>query len=407
MHSYDILSLEKYLVDNKYGIIKNVMEIESPNGFPNIYRVRAHKENLKSFQESCNDGFGYNFSKEQARRSAIGEAIERYCSAYIPKNLLKSSYNEISSKGNAINPNAFIQKKYEYGIVSAEEEIYWSEAIDVLSNKKYYVPASVIYLPLQTDKCFPCLRSQNSTGLATGISLENAIISGIYECVERDAFAIMWYNKLYGRIVSTSIMDRTNRKIIETFSKLGLKIIVKQINTDINIPVYFSILINESDKKLPRMYVNSKCGTDLNMTIYNMLGELIGGYYSLLELKDLYDIRIPRKLKDIKTLEDHALYYGYNETNVDFLSEGKEFITQRERNENLGHNMEGLKKTLKNSGIDIYYSDITTKEIEQLGLKVVRVFSTNLCFLEKDYELYINTRINMNGKRNEIPHPFS
>lgn len=57
-------NIEDFLVNYKYGIIKDMIEVESIEGFPKVYRIKAHKQNIKNiinFQENDNDGYGYSF----------------------------------------------------------------------------------------------------------------------------------------------------------------------------------------------------------------------------------------------------------------------------------------------------------------------------------------------------------
>lgn len=410
-------NIEDFLVNYKYGIIKDMIEVESIEGFPKVYRIKAHKQNIKNiinFQENDNDGYGYSFCHNKAIQSALGEAVERYCSSYIPKKLLIEKYNKLKKDNiNVINPNMFIHKFKKYKKINLNTKIGWKKAYNVFNNKEVYVPASIIYLPIpRNNGVFPQLRDQNSTGLATGVNIEHAIMNGIYECIERDSFAIMWYNKLNGDYIAIEELDKKNQDIIKKFNDLGLEIILKQINYKTIIPVYLAIMLNKKYKKLPKIYICTKSGSEFNKTIYDLLGELIGGYYSLIELKYIYNLKIHKELKNVRSLEENALTYGFGNIDLNqlefLLRKSADNQIERKRRLNDKENtLEEILCEIKNMNINMYFSEITTPDISSIGLKVVRVFSPELCFLESNYKDYNNKRININNVKNETEHPFS
>lgn len=416
MDKLAILDNIKKLVNDKYGIIDELISIPGISNMPNIYRYIAHRNdiyNSEEFQENDNFGYGYNFLEQDAKISALGEAIERYCASYIPKDLIISNYVAISNTHNVINPNKFITKKNIYQEIPNTKEIAWVRGKSFIDNSDVFIPASAVYLPLpKGNDYFPKLRQEDSTGLATGYTLESANTNAILECIERDAFSITWFNNSKGKLVDINDLDCRNSNRIMKFIELGFEIIIKDITSDIEIPTYMAIIKNYKFTKLPRRYLCIKSGMDMNNTISKLFGELIGGYYSLYEMIHKYDYKPPISLKSIKNIEDHALYYAYNDNDLDeIMKPFEDKKIDKLINYNLEINdskLDFITNKLKNKKINAYFVDITTSDIKSLGLRVVRVLSDEFCNIESNFESYFHKRIDSGvNQSNLYEHPFS
>lgn len=70
----------------------------------------------------------------------------------------------------------------------------WIESDARFSSRQCWVPAGLCLLGHDKDRTY--LPAADSTGLAVGSTLEDAVVRGFLEVVERDATAIWWYNEL-------------------------------------------------------------------------------------------------------------------------------------------------------------------------------------------------------------------
>src|SRR5262249_52792617 len=147
---------------------------------------------------------------QEAEASCLGEAIERYSIVY--------QGNERGRKGtiaetHGISPESillFSQRQYEYreswnashsefqwvpNKFDPNQAIHWTEARQILTGSKQYVPSGCCYLgyPFSHEVEYA---SADSNGCAAGNSPDEAILAGLLELIERDALAIWWYNRL-------------------------------------------------------------------------------------------------------------------------------------------------------------------------------------------------------------------
>src|SRR5262249_57446056 len=82
-------------------------------------------------------------------------------------------------------------------------KIEWSPVWSLSDQRFKYLPTSLLYFfyrgagQINTD----------SNGCAAGNTLEEAIVQGFLELVERDAYAIWWYNRLQRPQVNLDLFD--------------------------------------------------------------------------------------------------------------------------------------------------------------------------------------------------------
>jgi ribosomal protein S12 methylthiotransferase accessory factor len=181
---------------------------------------------------------GKGISSEHAKASAMMEGFERYSAEKQCENLVTGTVSEISSKGNTIDveslnlPKDF--KKENIELFNLE----WNICHDLISGDDYYVPSNAIYHPyvLEDNSCQSLFKS-NTNGLASGNSLEEAILHGMFEVIERDAWSIFELtHKNYKQIDLDSIESETVNDALSKFSENDIKIKLMDFTADVNIP---------------------------------------------------------------------------------------------------------------------------------------------------------------------------
>ena len=82
-------------------------------------------------------------------------------------------------------------------------KIEWSPVWSLRDQRFKYLPTSLLYFFYGGPAAFQA----DSNGCAAGNTLEEAIVQGFLELVERDAYAIWWYNRLQRAEVDLSQFD--------------------------------------------------------------------------------------------------------------------------------------------------------------------------------------------------------
>lgn len=181
---------------------------------------------------------GKGVSPIQAQVSITMESIERYCSEfkeeYLDK-LVRGSYNNLKSKFNVLDPRGMILSGLsDY---NNDHKIHWTWGTDLSKEEEILVPACAVYHPFHEDRVL--MMNTHTNGIAAGNTMEEAVIHGLAEVVERDAWSIAQYTQHFHDAIFIED-DQENDFIIgifEKFEKAGIEIVAKDLTTDVGIPV--------------------------------------------------------------------------------------------------------------------------------------------------------------------------
>jgi oxazoline/thiazoline synthase len=115
----------------------------------------------------------------------------------------------------------------------------WSPVWSLRDQRFKYLPTSLLYFfytgPGQIDA--------DSNGCAAGNTLAEAIVQGFLELVERDAYAIWWYNRLQRpRVDLGRFEDPYVRDLQAQLADAGRRLWVLDVTSDLGIPTFVAIL---------------------------------------------------------------------------------------------------------------------------------------------------------------------
>lgn len=180
---------------------------------------------------------GKGITRDHAKASAMMEGFERYSAErHEGDETTIASLDEISNIGDCINPETLnLPKDFKKENLNSMK-LEWSLAKDIVSDKNYYVPTNAIYHPYINNNSESLFKS-NTNGLASGNILEEAILHGIFEVIERDAWSIFELtHKNYAQIDLDSIKSDIINETIDKFESEGIKIKLMDFTADINVP---------------------------------------------------------------------------------------------------------------------------------------------------------------------------
>ncbi len=118
-------------------------------------------------------------------------------------------------------------------------EIEWSPVWSLRDERFRYLPTSLLYFFYRG----PGEIHADSNGCAAGNTREEAIVQGFLELVERDAYAIWWYNRLQRPAVDLSQFDDSYvRDLQSQLAEAGRRLWVLDVTNDLGIPTYVAVL---------------------------------------------------------------------------------------------------------------------------------------------------------------------
>ncbi|MCJ7444571.1 MAG: YcaO-related McrA-glycine thioamidation protein [Methanotrichaceae archaeon] len=164
----------------------------------------------------------------EARVSAMMEGIERYSGEVGDHKLTLSKFSDLCKNENALNPAALILSQG----VDHDAEIDWIKGHDIMNDEDIFVPANAVFHPYDQGRR---LFRTNTTGLASGNEVEEAIFHGLAEVIERDAWSLAEASRYTGPLIQ-NIDNGMATELLEKFAKADVAVHLKDITSDINIP---------------------------------------------------------------------------------------------------------------------------------------------------------------------------
>jgi len=175
---------------------------------------------------------GKGATPEEAKVSAMMEGIERYCGEVGDEELITSRFSELSEP--ALDPAELVLPP----TADPDASITWVRGYDIIHDEEILVPANAVYHPLSPEH-LPIFRT-NTTGLASGNEMEEAIFHGLAEVIERDAWSLVEASRNTGPNL-VNMGRGLAGDLLHKFSKANVAVHVKDITSDIGIPTFAAV----------------------------------------------------------------------------------------------------------------------------------------------------------------------
>ena len=193
-----------------------------------------------------------------ARASALGEALERLAGIYRGSEpRVRASLEELGAAG--LHPNTcmgFSQAQYADRETQnrragrtcfrvpepfdPKHKIDWTPVWSLTHHQQRYLPTSLCYYHTPPEEPLTCRADSN--GAAAGNTLEEAILQGLLELVERDSVAIWWYNRLSRPGVALeTVTNPWIREVRNYYKAAKRRLWALDLTSDLGVPVYAAI----------------------------------------------------------------------------------------------------------------------------------------------------------------------
>jgi ribosomal protein S12 methylthiotransferase accessory factor len=206
---------------------------------------------------------GKGKSIEQARVSALAESLERYCGVFDgTEPRVRATFQELGTA--AIHPNAcmgYSDTQYAEREALNEKvnkarwvpesfredvEIEWTPLWSLSAEEMRYLPTSFCYYGYKNPD--PLFARADSNGCAAGSVMEEAVLQGMLELIERDAVALWWYTSLRRPAVDLETFDDPYvAGVCRHYNELRREVWALDITSDIGVPT-FAALSRRVDK---------------------------------------------------------------------------------------------------------------------------------------------------------------
>jgi len=323
--------------------------------------------------------------------TAILEGLERYCGLE-PRGkltMVQDSYQNV--KDQALDPRKigvhstehYEQPGFPFKPFDPDSPINWVWGYSFLQERPILVPEALAYYSLGCGEGFVY---ETSNGCALGGSLEEAILYGIFEVVERDSFLMTWYAELpLPRLDPNSADDEELRLMIDRARAAGgYDIYLYNSTMEHGIPSVWALAKNRKQKGL-----NIICAAGAHLdpirAAKSAVHELAGMMLTLDEKFEENQIKWEKMFLDssqVQQMDDHGMLFGLKRTEerLQFLLDDNrqlrtfaEEFTNKAIHSDLADDLEGILQIFRQLNLDVLVVDQTTPELKRNLLHCVKV----------------------------------
>jgi len=177
---------------------------------------------------------GKGVTPEQAQASAVMEALERCCAVKREDDVIvKATVKDAMESVFALDPRELIlpEKVHQYLF---SDQLAWIQGYEMFRGEDIWVPANAVFHPYFPDGDMTIFR-YHTNGIAAGNTIEEAILHGILELIERDAWSIADFRRRARADVILDDEDSVSYKLMQKFRENGVEVHLKDLTQDIGI----------------------------------------------------------------------------------------------------------------------------------------------------------------------------
>jgi len=377
-------------------------------------------------------GNGAHPDTRRARAAAIGETIERYSGLFVPPDRLVRT--TAAALGASTVPPArfalFHPKQHDspgfpFAPYTEDTVTDFVEGMSLVDGSTSYLPAELVYM------CPPTAYGRRiayvtSSGLACGPTFTEAVLAALLELVERDAVMLAWKGR-----ISLPQLDWAGHDVLEElehryFRVGGLSYSVLDGSGFLGVPVAIGVLRGARGSRTA-LAVGAGTAARVEDAWLKALTECFGVRSWLIVQAALHPDRLLPTADHVRSFDDHMRFFA--DDSRAGLARFLDSSPRRTRVADIAplegstprDQIDAVSARLGRLGITAYAVDVTSPDVDELGLKVARVIAPELCALD-----VLHTARYLGGARlysaayeagllpsrlrfsdlNPLPHPF-
>ncbi len=321
----------------------------------------------------------------EAKVSAMMEGIERYSGEVKERKLSISRFSELKKEQNALDPSDLVLPEGS----DPENEIPWVNGYDIMNDEEILVPANAVFHPLSHS--YKLLFRTNTSGLASGNEIEEAIFHGLAEVIERDAWSIVEATRSTGPIIQ-NVGNGRAWDLLTKFSQAQVAIYLKDITSDIGIPTCAAVSDDIKLKDPTLLTTGMGTHTCADVAVLRALTEVAQS-----RLTQIHGAREDTTVADFRKQIGYERTKRLNKHWFD-ISMSRDFAEIKSHDsDDFLEDIKFMTGRLEEAGLDrVIVVDLTRKEI---GVPVVRVIVPGLEISAVDSERVGGRVKNAKGRR--------
>jgi len=350
----EALNAAEPLVDDRVGVVTAVGERES---FPAPYYLAMNSDTSGfSDADAASRAAGVAADWNEAYMKAVGEGFERYAAGvYREADFERARLNHDA----AVPPERFVRPDSATDSAGdSADEISWVLGEDLASGDDALLPAERVVFPPPDGTTGPSI----TTGLGLGNSGVGAVLSGLYETIERDATMLSWYSTFDP--LGLAVDEPAFAELRKRARAENLDVTPLLCTQDVDVPVV-AVAVHRDD--WPRFAVGSAADLDPAAAARGAFCEALQNWMELRALGP-----------DAASEEDGAIgkYADFPSDVHDFVDPGTTISL-----DDVGPDdppageaeLDAVLDAVTAADLDAYAARLTTRDLEAAGFEAVRV----------------------------------
>jgi ribosomal protein S12 methylthiotransferase accessory factor len=385
------------------GIVTSVTELLAPPDDARVARVgcsTADFEDVLGFDADLRPG-GWGPTREIALAACLGEVAERYSASCVPRGVLRSA-TAAELGADAVAPERFAlfhasqyaRPGFPFERFTRTTRVPWVRGFELPGGRPRWLPADLVYMPclVSPDGRDARIGYATSNGAACAVTLEEAILRGLLELVERDAFMLTWTGRL-----TLPLLDWSADPLLLAFERRYLRASgVRYRAVDLSafhaVPTVLGVV-----RGFPGDAVALGVGAASAPTVQEAWQRALAEAFAVrawarLMLAAGTQRTFAADFSDVVEFEDHILFYAdrARARRTRFLDGSRERRETRHVQALDGGDVraqiEAVCRRLARHGISAYAVDVTAPDVREAGLRVAKVVAPELIPLDVAYE---------------------
>ena len=337
-------------------------------------------------------GYGRTSSFAASDTTALAEALERLAMMRPRgrRTTVRAAYADVADQAVdprelGLYPDAWYDRpQFPFARFEADRPISWVWGFSFGRSEPVLVPECFVYMgvarPDDRALAFEC-----SNGYALGGTLEEAILHGLLEVAERDAFLMTWYARLPApRVDLDSATDRRIPLLAELVrQRLGYEIMVFATTLEQRIPAFWTMAVDRvGGPDRPALMCAAAAHPDPEHALRSALNEVGPGIDGL---RRRYDARAAARMVAepdlVRRMDDHGVLHGHPAAagRLRFLPADGPRLALTDladpwpHHDDLGDDLAELVGRYLGTGLDVIAVDTTSAEHRAGGLACAKV----------------------------------
>ncbi len=367
-----------------------------------------------------------------AEAASIGEALERYSAAFVPfDRLVVASADHLPG---SVDPERFAlfddvqfdEAAFPFQPFRRDTVVSWVDGFALPGGTLAYLPAQLVFLAWRRIDPEPQLAYATSNGLACAPTLEEAVLAGLLEQIERDAVMVAWYGRLSLPLLDWSRDPELVRIDERYFAPTGLRHAAVDLSGFFGIPTVLGV-VHGPPGVLGALGVGAASASTVDVAWRKALAEAFAVQRWVRDRALEHPDDVEQPAAAIRSFDGHTMFYAHPDraARAAFLDASPARRDTRDiaplEGADVLECIEAVCDRLARHRVSAYAVDVTSPDVRSAGFHVARVIAPELCQLdvveqarflggsrlyEAAYEAGLVAAPLTVGDLNPNPHPF-